>query len=235
MMHLVPTLENEDPRLTAIFTNMRPANSPKYGLGYLEEKDRLIPECRFKDLPKDCKRPSVPEIHKFYTLMDGCSKHQIPASWMKQMLNWDIYTHPQGTEFGLSHTPEEKIALANEWKAFMEKENVWISFYSWKKAKESDNVLMNDSTSSSSHSWTATDGSKIETSTSYPPFKSIVLGEGHNSANAYPLVQKDTAAVGAEGRIQKVSEQVNWTNTALTGLEDQYNLLVIFCTHNFSS
>lgn len=35
MMHEIATLENEDPRLTEIFSLMRPAK-PKYGLGFLE-------------------------------------------------------------------------------------------------------------------------------------------------------------------------------------------------------
>ena len=54
MMHLMPSLEEEDPRLTSIYMDMRPTNSPKYGLGYIEQADKLIPDCRFRDLPPGC-------------------------------------------------------------------------------------------------------------------------------------------------------------------------------------
>ena len=135
------------------------------------------------------------------------------------MINSDLFTHPQADVFAVAFPKEEKMKMAEEWKSYLEEEKIWISFYSWKKKMESDVVLMADSVASSSQSWTAPDGSRIETSTTYPPFKSIVLGEGQSSAHAYPLVQRDNAAMGTEGRIQKVSEQVNWTNTTLTGLE----------------
>lgn len=90
----------------------------------------------------------------------------------------------------------------------MEERKTWIYFYSWKKVKESEVVLMNEPTSSIGHSWTKIDGSKLETATIYPPFKGIVLGEGKNSANAYPIVQKENL-VGIERRVQTVSEQIN--------------------------
>ena len=60
--------------------------------------------------------------------------------------------------------------------------------------------------SSAKHSWTTTDGSKIETSTTFPPYKGIVLGEAQNSAKAIPLVIKDDNALGIDRRIQKSSE-----------------------------
>ena len=135
------------------------------------------------------------------------------------MLNWDIYTHPEEDTFGSTHTCEEKVKLADEWKEYMEKKNVWISFYVWLKAKDSEAVLKTDSASTSSHSWSAIDGRKIETTTTFPPFKGIVLGEGQHSTKAYPLIQKDESAIGVEGRIQKNSEQINWTNIAIIGLE----------------
>ena len=56
---------------------------------------------------------------------------------MKQMLNWDIYTHPKADSFGLTHSCEDKIKLSEEWKDYMERNNTWISFYSWKKVKQS--------------------------------------------------------------------------------------------------
>lgn len=86
MMHLVPSMEEEDPRIVDLLLSQRPPSTPKYGLGYEERANRLIPACRFKDLPPDVKKPSVPEIHKFITLMDGCSRTLIPYNWMKRMI-----------------------------------------------------------------------------------------------------------------------------------------------------
>ena len=46
-----------------------------------------------------------------------------------------------------------------------------------------------------------------------------MLGEGQNSAKAIPLVLKDDNAFGTDGKIHKTSEQLNWTNTTVKGLE----------------
>ena len=70
---------------------------------------------------------------------------------------------------------------------------------------------MNDTASSTSaqHSWFALDFSKIETSSTFPPYKGIILGEAQNSAKAIPLIFKDDNALGIDVRIQKTSEQLN--------------------------
>jgi len=52
---------------------------------------------------------------------------------MKEMLNWDLYTHPEAREFSKRTSNEEKIKLAQDWKNFMEKENMYISFYEWRR------------------------------------------------------------------------------------------------------
>ena len=103
----------------------------------------------------------------------------------------------------------------------MEVNNVWISFYSWKDKIAPINVLTGATSSSitDKHGWTAIDGSTVETPTTFPPYKGIILGEKTNAAKAIPLIQKDDNASGIDGRIQKASEQLNWTNTALKGLE----------------
>ena len=67
--------------------------------------------------------------------------------------------------------------------------------------KQSETVLMNDYASSSKHSWSSIDGSSIETTTTFPPFKGIVIGEAPNSAKAIPLVQKDDNAHGIDNKI----------------------------------
>lgn len=90
VIHIV---EEEDPRITEMIYLMRPAKL-RYGLGKLEQSE-LIPECRFKEIPYDCKKPVVMEMHKFFALMDGCLKSEISSKWMKEMLNWDLYTNPQ--------------------------------------------------------------------------------------------------------------------------------------------
>ena len=63
IIHELPSLENEDPRLTEMFNKMRPLGMPRYGLGYLEQLDSLIPNSRFENpTPPDCKKPSKPKV-----------------------------------------------------------------------------------------------------------------------------------------------------------------------------
>jgi hypothetical protein len=96
----MPSIESLDPRIKDIYKGMRPPGTPKYGLGYTEQCDTVIPDCRFTNpLPKDIQRPSVDEIHKFHTVMKGCQKGSIPDEWIKRMLNWDLFTNPETKEF----------------------------------------------------------------------------------------------------------------------------------------
>ena len=98
--------------------------------------------------------------------------------------------------------------------------NTWISFYSWKYNIAPLNAFTSStSTSTSKHAWTALDGSKVGTAMTFPPYKGIVIGENQNATKAIPLIQKDDNALGIDGRIQKASEKLNWTNTAVKGLE----------------
>ncbi len=79
---------------------------PKYGLGYLEQMDDLIPSCRFQNpLPNDCKKPSKPEMYKSFTIMEGYPKHKVDAEWMKRMLNWHLFTHPDAKIFNMTTSP----------------------------------------------------------------------------------------------------------------------------------
>jgi hypothetical protein len=85
---------------------MRTPNSPRYGLGYIEQCDTIIPECRFSNpLPTHIKRPSVEEILKYFTVMTGCTKGSLPEEWIKKMTNWDLFTNPESQNFD-SSTPE---------------------------------------------------------------------------------------------------------------------------------
>lgn len=171
-------------------------------------------------MPSDCKKPSKPEMHKFFSVMEGCKKHTIDHQWMKNKLNWDLYTHHEAESFDLSTPYPERIRLSHEWKAYTQKNDIWLSFYEWKKKQESIDVQMaNVESSSTKHSCTATDGSKIETSTTFPPYKDIVLGEAQKNSKAIPLVLKDDGAFGIDGRIEKYNEQVNSINTVVKAIE----------------
>jgi hypothetical protein len=50
---------------------------------------------------------------------------------MKDMLNWDLFTHPNAEAFAENSSYEENINLSKEWKDFMDKTDIFISFYEW--------------------------------------------------------------------------------------------------------
>ena len=78
------------------------------------------------------------------------------------------------------------------------------SFYEWKKNVSPENVLTSSSSCSvNKHAWTALDRSRVETPSTFPPYRGIIIVENHNAAKAIPLVQKDDNALGIDGRIQK--------------------------------
>jgi hypothetical protein len=67
--------------------------------------------------------------------MKGCSKSKTNCEWMKEMLHWDLFTHPKADSFAQKTPNEEKVNLALQWKNFMEAEDTFISFYEWKNKK----------------------------------------------------------------------------------------------------
>jgi hypothetical protein len=77
------------------------------------------------------RRPSYPEIQKFLLLLKGCRKDTVKQEWMKEMLNWDLFTHPKAEDFAKNSPDTEKLRLACEWKNFMDTEGLYISFYEW--------------------------------------------------------------------------------------------------------
>lgn len=101
----------------------------------------------------------------------------------------------------------------------MDNTNSWISFYTSRKLGDQTKVQMADAKTSSTekHSWIACDGSKLETSSTFRSFKGTVLGEEENTTKSIPLLSKE--ALGIDGRMQKVSEQIHWTNSAIQGFE----------------
>jgi hypothetical protein len=68
--------------------------------------------------------------------MKGCKKDIVNVEWMKEMLNWDLFTHPKAEAFAKKTSNEEKIELALQWKHFMDSEEIFISFYEWNVLKE---------------------------------------------------------------------------------------------------
>ena len=72
---------------------------PKYGLGYIEQANTVILDCRFNNpLPADIQNPYIHEMHKFFTLIKGCKKRQVDKNWMKRMINWDLFAHLDAVE-----------------------------------------------------------------------------------------------------------------------------------------
>jgi hypothetical protein len=47
------------------------------------------------------------------------------------MMNWDLYTHPKENTFAESTSLTDKIALSMDWKAYMDKHQLYLSFYEW--------------------------------------------------------------------------------------------------------
>jgi hypothetical protein len=49
---------------------------------------------------------------KIFVSFKGCRKDFVKSEWMKEMLNWDLFTHPEAREFAKRTSNEEKIRLA---------------------------------------------------------------------------------------------------------------------------
>ena len=143
MIHYMPTIESLDPQLQDIYKGMRPPRTPRYGLGYIEQCDQVIPDYLINNLlPPSLQRPSIEEIHKFHSIMMGCSKNTIEEAWIKKMLNWDLFTHLESIEFNLSTSDQEKACLSQEWQTYISKNNIWIYFYEWKRKSQNLAVQM---------------------------------------------------------------------------------------------
>jgi hypothetical protein len=191
MIHYMPTIETLDPRLQDIYKGMRPPGTPKYGLGYTEQCDQVIPDCRFTNpLPESIKRPSIDEIHKFHSVMTGCPKRSIEEVWIKKMLNWDLFTHPETSDFNISTTDEEKTKLSKDWQNYISEKDIWISFYEWKRIAQNPEVQMMEGGAETSprHKWKSLEGQTVESTSTFPPFKGIVLEDNNRQVRAVPLM-----------------------------------------------
>jgi hypothetical protein len=136
------------------------------------------------------------------------------------MTNWDLFTNPEAEEFHKSTPSNDKQRLAEEWKEYMKKNHCWISFYEWKKSKQQLAVLMTgEGSSAPGHKWKSLDGQTVESKTTFPPFQSILLESDSQTAKAAPLlIDTGNQLSSIEKQVQNVSEQFNWTNTALRGM-----------------
>jgi hypothetical protein len=67
------------------------------------------------------------------------------------------------------------------------------------------------------HKWKTIYGQQIESASTFPPFKIIMLEEEEKQSKAIPLVlaREDSQMSSIDKRIQIVSEQINWTNISL--------------------
>jgi hypothetical protein len=224
MIHYMPSIESLDPRLKELYRGARTLNSPRYGLGYIEQCDVTIPECRFTNpLPKTITKPAVEEILKYLTVISGCKKGTFPEEWIKKMTNWDLFTNPESSHFEKLTSEKEKEKLSILWKNYMIQEDCWISFFEWRKLYISPIVqVKGESSSTPGHKWKGIDGSLIESKTTFPPFQSIILEDSEKQAKAIPLLTDEVNQLsGIDKRVQSVSEQLNWTNIALRGMATQ--------------
>jgi hypothetical protein len=87
----------------------------------IRDMDKEVEERLTKPFAKNLRKPSALEIKRYLRIAKGCPKSLVSEVWMKNMMNWDLYTHPRSLEFANSTSLTEKIALAQDWKDFMEK------------------------------------------------------------------------------------------------------------------
>jgi hypothetical protein len=233
IIHYMPTIETLDPRLQNIYKGMRPPGTPKYGLGYIEQCDQVIPDFRFTNpLPESINRPSIDEIHKFHSIMKGCPRESIEEVWIKKMLNWDLFTHPETSDFNISTSDEEKTRLSKDWQNYISEKDTWISFYEWKRITHNLKVqMMEGGETSPRHKWKSLEGQTVESTSTFPPFKGIVLEDNNRQVRVVPLVLAEEAIqlTGVDKKVQSLSKQINWTNTALRGMATH-----TFVTNNYA-
>jgi hypothetical protein len=122
--------------------------------------------------------------------MNGCPRRRVNIDWIKRMLNWDLFTHPQAKEFNATTSAELKKYLSEQWKTYMTIKDLWISFYEWYRLSQKEAIQMMSSKESVStkHKWKSLDGQTTETDFPFPPFKRIILGEEEKQTKATPLM-----------------------------------------------
>jgi hypothetical protein len=134
-----------------------------------------------------------------------------------------LFTNPEAEDFHKSTPSKQKSELAEKWKEYMSHNACWISFYECKKLSQKHiSQVTGEGTSTPGHKWKGIDGKAIESRTNFPPFQGVILENDSTQAKAIPLLP-DTGnqLSGIDKRVQSLSEQINWTNSALRGLATQ--------------
>jgi hypothetical protein len=191
MVYHILELETDGPRLREMLSYCRPPGTPRYGLGYIEQIDAIISSCKFENpLPMGLQKPPIPEMHKLFSLMNGCPRRRVNIDWIKRMLNWDMFTHLQAKEFNATTSAELKKDLFEQWKTYMTIKDLWISFYEWYRLSQKEAIQMMSAKESVSTKlkWKALDGQTTETKFHFPPFKEIIIGEEGKQTKATPLM-----------------------------------------------
>lgn len=93
--------------------------------------DLEVAQILIRPFSKNLRKPSTLEVKKYLRLANGCPKSCVSEGWIKNMMNWDLYTHPRSEEFVATTTLAEKISLSKEWKNYMDKHQIYLSFYEW--------------------------------------------------------------------------------------------------------
>ena len=52
--------------------------------------------------------------------MEGFPKYKVNSDWMKRMIIWDLFTHPDAKEFNLTTSLAEKTIISLRWKEYVE-------------------------------------------------------------------------------------------------------------------
>jgi len=140
-------------------------------------------------------RPSVDEIHKFHSVMKGCREGSIEEKWIKKMLNWDLFTNPETNDFNSVVLDKEKLRLSQNWQKYISDNNLWISFFEWKKSSQKAVVQMMGESSEipPKHKWKSKEGQTVESNSTFPPFKGIILEDNNRQVKAVPLLLSEEA------------------------------------------
>jgi hypothetical protein len=120
-------------------------------------------------------------------------------------------------------TPDEgKTKMSKLWQTYMLENNIWISFYEWRKLNQKIEVQMMGEGFENlpKHKWKIIEGQTVESNSTFPPFKGIVLEDNNRQVKTVPLLLSEEAIQlsGIDKRVYSIAEQINWTNTPLRGM-----------------
>jgi len=130
-LHVMEGIPLHTEILIAVEENRNIHSKDKHpGLGFYS---RPIPKERLQESPSKYK-PTKAEIQKFLRIYKGISPYNSQDEWMKNMMSWDIFTHPKASQFQQemeqSQDPKAfRCQMKEEWISYMKENNLWISFY----------------------------------------------------------------------------------------------------------